>query len=381
MSVSDELLMIPGPTILPPEVREALSLPSMYHRGAEFAAVLDECTRGLQVLLGTRQPVVILSSSGTGAVEAAVVNTLSPGDRALAIAGGKFGERIGEIAAAFGAEVDFMQVEPGRAANPAEVGQRLTQADYSALLFVLNETSTGVKQDGHALAKVARKHRAMTIVDCVSALAGMPVWFDEAGHAAAGAGSQKALMLPPGLSFAVLSEEGQRAAKTAKMPKYYFDLPKAIKALSKGQTPYTPAVNLIVALQASLRLIEAEGIEAFQARHRRMARACRAAAQAAGLRPLADEDCASEVVTAIRSPEGVDSSQLVKALRGKHGILISGGQDELKGKIFRIGHLGAACFDNLRETWEKTALELCELGHACDVNEVVAAIERECVSG
>jgi aspartate aminotransferase-like enzyme len=268
LSVSDELLMIPGPTILPPEVREALALPSMYHRGGEFAAVLEECTRGLQGLFGTKKPVVILSSSGTGAVEACVVNTLSPGDRVLAIAGGKFGERIGEIAGAFGAEVDFMQVEHGRAANPAEVGERLAQGNYRALLFVLNETSTGVKQDGHALAKVAREHGAMTVVDCVSALAGMPVEFDKAGYAAAGAGSQKALMLPPGLSFAVLSEEGQQAAQTAKMPKCYFDLPKAIKSLAKGQTPYTPAVNLIVALQASLRLIAAEGIEAFQARHR-----------------------------------------------------------------------------------------------------------------
>lgn len=378
--MTDELLMIPGPTILPPEVREALAQPSMYHRGDAFAAVLDECTAGLQRLYGTTEPVIILSSSGTGGVEAAVVNTLSPGDRVLAIAGGKFGERIGKIAQAFGATVDLMQVEHGRSANPAEVGERLARADYRALLFVLNETSTGVKQDGPALAAVAKEHGAMAVVDCVSAIAGMPINFDHSGYAAAGAGSQKALMLPPGLAFSVLSQEGQRAAQTATMPKYYFDLPKAIKSLAKGQTPYTPAVNLIVALQASLRLIEAEGIEQFQARHRRMAKACRTAAEAAGLQPLADEDCTSDVVTAIRSPEGLDSGQLVKALRNKHGILISGGQDELKGKIFRIGHLGAACFDNLRETWEKTALELCELGHACDVNEVLAAVEKECTS-
>jgi len=378
--LNDELLMIPGPTILPPQVREALSRPSMYHRGEEFAAILDECTRGLQKVFGTTQPVVMLSSSGTGGVEAAVVNTLSPGDRVLAIAGGKFGERIGEIAAAYGASVDFMEVPHGQAANPDAVGERLAQADYRALLFVLNETSTGVKQDGHALAKVARAQGALTIMDCVSGLAGMPIGFDEAGYTAAGAGSQKALMLPPGLAFAVLSEEGQQAAQTAKMPKFYFDLPKAIKSLAKGQTPYTPAVNLVVALQASLRLIEAEGVEAFQARHRRMAKACRAAAEAAGLQLLAQEACASDVVTAIRSPEGLDSGLLVKALRSKHNILISGGQDALKGKIFRIGHLGAATFDNLRETWEKTALELGELGYGCEVDEVLAAIERECGS-
>ena len=379
--MSDELLMIPGPTILPPEVRDALAKPSVFHRGEAFATVLSECTAGLQRLFGTAEPVVILSSSGTGSVEAAVVNTLSPGDRVLAVAGGKFGERIGEIARAYGATVDFMQVEHGRAANPSAVGERLAQADYRALLFVLNETSTGVKQDGPALAAVAREHGALTIVDCVSAIAGMPLHFDRAGYTAAGAGSQKALMLPPGLAFSVLSQAGQQVAQTAQMPKYYFDLPKAIKSLVKGQTPYTPAVNLIVALQASLRLIEAEGIEHFQARHRRMARACRAAARAAGLQLLADDACASDVVTAIRAPEGLDSGQLVKALRDQHQILISGGQDQLKGKIFRIGHLGAACFDNLRETWEKTALELCELGHVCDTNEVLAALERECTSG
>ena len=368
--------MIPGPTILPPEVREALSRPSMYHRGDEFAALLDECDRGLRALFGTAEPVLILSSSGTGGVEAAIVNTLSPGDRVLAIDCGKFGERIGHIAAAFGANVDFMQVEYGQAANPEEVAARLAQAPYRALLFVLNETSTGVKQPGPALASAAADHGAMIIVDCVSGLGGMPVDMEAAGYTAAASGSQKALMLPPGLAFVTLSQSGQQAAATATMPKYYFNLPKALAALAKGQTPYTPNVNMIVALQASLRLIAAEGPSQFQARHRKLSAACRAAARAAGLDLLAADDCASDVVTAIKSPVGLDSGQLVKRLREKHNILISGGQDALKGKIFRIGHLGACRLADLQQTWEKIVLELDDLGHTCEVNEITAAIEK-----
>lgn len=373
--MNDPLLMIPGPTILPPEVREALSRPSMYHRGDEFAALLDECDRGLRELFGTAEPVLILSSSGTGGVEAAVVNLLSPGDRALALAGGKFGERIGQIAAAFGAQVDYMEVEAGRAANPNDVARQLAQGQYSALLFVLNETSTGVKQDGPALAKVAAEHGAMAIVDCVSALGGMPVNMNQAGYAAAAAGSQKALMLPPGLAFVTLSQAGEQAAQTATMPRFYFDIPKALASLAKGQTPYTPNVNMIVALQASLKLIQAEGVAAFQQRHQRMARACRSAAQAAGLELFAAEGCASDVVTAIKSPAGLDSGQLVKRLHEQHNILISGGQDALKGRIFRIGHLGAADMPELRQTWEACAAELVELGHTCDCETVVAALE------
>lgn len=373
--MNDPLLMIPGPTILPPEVREALSRPSMYHRGDEFAALLDECDRGLRALFGTAEPVLILSSSGTGGVEAAIINTLSPGDRVLAIDCGKFGERIGHIAAAFGANVDFMQVEYGQAANPEEVAARLAQAPYRALLFVLNETSTGVKQPGPALASAAADHGAMIIVDCVSGLGGMPVDMEAAGYTAAASGSQKALMLPPGLAFVTLSQSGQQAAATATMPKYYFNLPKALAALAKGQTPYTPNVNMIVALQASLRLIAAEGPSQFQARHRKLSAACRAAARAAGLDLLAADDCASDVVTAIKSPVGLDSAQLVKRLREKHNILISGGQDALKGKIFRIGHLGACQFADLQATWEAALTELAELGHPADRQTVLTALE------
>jgi len=371
----DPLLMIPGPTMLPREVREALGAPALYHRGEAFAEVLDECTRGLQRLFGTDQPALILTSSGTGAVEAIIVNLLSPGDRVLAVNGGKFGQRMGQIAAAFGAETDYLEVVPGQAANPEVVRDRMSTGDYRALLFVLNETSTGVQQDAAALAEAAGHAGAMAIVDCVSAIAGMPIGLDDNGLTAAAAGSQKALMLPPGLAFVCLSERGWAAAEQARMPRYYFDLPKALAAHAKGQTPYTPNVNMIVGLQASLRLIEAEGLPQFQERHRRMAKACRAAARVAGLELFAGPACASDIVTAITSPDGLDSGALVRALRDKHNIIISGGQDALKGKIFRIGHLGATQFSDLLRTWEATARELSELGHGCDTEAVLTELE------
>jgi aspartate aminotransferase-like enzyme len=373
----DLLMMVPGPTIIPPEVREALAQPSLYHRGEAFAELLAECTRGLQGLLGTQQPVAILATSGTGAVEAMIVNTLSPGDRVLAVASGKFGRRMGEIAAVYGAAVTWSEVVPGEAANPVAVAEKLDADQYRALLFVYNETSTGVKQPAAGLAQVAVARGAMALSDCVSAIAGMPVAMDTWGLAGVAAGSQKALMLPPGLAVVALSEAALRAAGNARMPRFYLDIRKALASLGKGQTPFTPNVNAVLALRAALRLIYAEGLPEFQLRHRRLARACRAAALAAGLELLASsEECASDVVTAIRSPLGVDSGVLVRAVRERHSIVISGGQDSLKGAIFRIGHLGAAQLSDLCRTWEAIAAELRLLGYHCDPQACIAAAER-----
>lgn len=369
-------MMVPGPTILPPEVRDALARPSIYHRGEHFAAMLAECVVGLQSLLGTAEMPVLLTSSGTGAVEAMVVNTLSPGDRVLAIQSGKFGERMGQIAAAYGASVTGLRVEPGAAAEPDRVEEALSKADYAALLFVYNETSTGVKQPAAELAAVAARHGVMPLADCVSAAAGMPIALDEWGLAGVAAGSQKALMLPPGLAVVALGAAGMAATAEARMPRFYFDLSKAASAQGKGQTPYTPNVSLVVALQAALRLILAEGIAAFQERHRRLARACRAAARAAGLELLvSDEGQASDVVTAVRSPVGIDSGAIVKAVAANHGIVISGGQDELRGKIFRIGHMGAAQLADLVRTWEAVAVETTSLGYRCSTEECISAAE------
>lgn len=374
IAADDVLLMIPGPTNVPPPVREALSRPSMYHRGDEFAALLADCTRRLQQVFQTQNEVLILTCSGTGAVEAAIVNVLSPGDRVLAVDGGKFGERMAEIAAAFGAEVEVLKVERGRAADPDDVAERLD--GHAALLFVQNETSTGVRQDAEALASCAHEAGAVVVVDCVSSMGGMPIAVDGWGLDAVAAGSQKALMLPPGLGFVSMSQQAWTAAENARMSRYYFDLQAARKSLEKGQTPWTPNVNMLRGLQASLDLIFEEGLESVWRRHVALAEATRAAMQAAGLELLADPEHASDVVTAVKAPEGVDSQQLVRRVKENHGVLISGGQAELRGKIFRIGHMGSCRLNDLLRTLEAVTVELAVLGVKAAVGEVLDAARQ-----
>jgi len=370
----DVLLMIPGPTNLPPEVREALGRPAFYHRGSYFADLMKECTDGLRRVFGTSDDVLILTSSGTGAVEAAIVNTLSPGDRVLVINSGKFGERMGEIARAYGAEVDEIKLDRGQAADPDQV--RAALDGHTALLFVQNETSTGVRQDADLLAAAAHEAGAFVVVDTVSSMGGMEIPVERWGLDAVAAGSQKALMLPPGLAFVCLNERAWTAAEAATMPTYYFDLKAARASLAKGQTPWTPNLSMIRALKASLDLIFAEGLEHVWQRHAALAAATRAAVAAMGLELLADVDHASDVVTAVRAPEGLDSSELVKRVRANHGILISGGQSELKGKIFRIGHMGCCQIDDVLKTVRAVAEELTALGHVADAGAALATAEQ-----
>lgn len=362
----EPLLMIPGPTNLPPEVRAAIGAPSMYHRGANFGALLDGCNRGLQVVFQTASDVIILSSSGTGGVEAAIVNLLNPDDRVLVVRGGKFGERMGEIAARFGALVTYLDVEPGRAAEPHQLADTLARKPFRAVLFVQNETSTGVTQNVATLAKIARDYRCLTLVDCVSGMGGVPVRTDEWGLDAVVSGSQKAFMLPPGLSFVTLSARAWEIAEKSKTPRFYFDLPAARKSLAKGQTPFTPAVNLIQGLGASLELILGEGLENVYARHARAGRSVRLSMQALGLELFADPAYASNVVTAIKPPEGISSSDIVTRMAAQHQIIISDGQSELKGKIFRIGHMGWFDLETLARTVRAVGEALAGLGFSCN---------------
>lgn len=369
----DVLLMIPGPTNLPPEVRAAIGRPTMYHRGAEFRALLEKCNEGLQTVFQTQNDVLILTSSGTGGVEAAIANLLAPNDRVLAVDGGKFGERMALIAARYGADVTTIKVEPGRAVDPQQVASALSRRAFKALLFVQNETSTGVAQNVASLARVAQDYDCLTIVDCVSGMAGIPVKTDAWGLDAVVAGSQKAFMLPPGLAFVALSDRAWGVARDCPTPRFYFDLMAAKTALAKGQTPYTPAVNLIQGLGASLDLILAEGTEAIYARHATAAQATRAAMQALGLRLFADPAYASNVVTAVASPEGIDSSQLTKLVAQDFSIIISGGQGELKGQIFRVAHMGCATRHDVLRTVSAVAAGLGKLGYVCQADRAVGA--------
>lgn len=370
----DPLFMIPGPTNLPEAVREAVGQPTMYHRGPEFAALLGRCTDGLRRVFQTQNDVLILSASGTGGVEAAITNVISPDDRVLVVQGGKFGERMAKISQRYGALVTTLDLPPGRAAEPQQVADLLSRRPFKALLFVQNETSTGVTQNVATLAKIAGDYRCITVVDCVSGMAGIPVKTDEWGLDVVVAGSQKAFMLPPGLSFVSMSPRAWELAESCRTPRFYFDLLAARDSLAKGQTPYTPAVPLIQGLDASLGLIEAEGLENVFARHAAGGRATRAGIQALGLELFADPAYASNVVTAVASPEGIDSGTIVKTVLANANILISNGQSELKGKIFRIGHLGTVTKEDIVATISAVAEALCAAGHQCSAKSAVAAV-------
>jgi aspartate aminotransferase-like enzyme len=336
----DLLIMVPGPTGLPPEVREALGRPQMGHRTPEFADLIGDCTAGLQYVFRTANDLLILTASGTGGMEAAVTNFLSPGDPVLAVSVGNFGERLGTIAETFGAQVTWIKSEWGEPADVGRVGEALAAGSYKALLFTQNETSTSITNPVEELAALAQEAGALTIVDTISGMGGTPVLTDEWGLDVVVAGSQKALMLPPGLAFVSVSERAWQAWETATMPRFYFDLKKAKASLEKGQTPYTPNTSLFVALQASLKLIRAEGIENVWKRHAECAQTIRNGVARLGLRPFGDRRYASNVVTAFLPPEGVDPKAIISHMREQHHIQITGAQGAYRGKFLRIGHLG-----------------------------------------
>lgn len=336
----DLLVMIPGPTNLPPEVREALAKPQIGHRTPEFAALIADCTAGMQEVFQTANDLLILTASGTGGMEAAVVNFLSPGDPVLVVSVGHFGERLGKIAEIFGASVTYVKSEWGQPADVDAVRVALARGNYKALLFTQNETSTGITNPVAELAETARSAGVLTIVDAISGMGGVPVYTDEWGLDVVVAGSQKALMLPPGLAFVSVSERAWEAAQKATMPRFYFDLGKARDSLQNGQTPYTPNTSLFMALQASLKLIRAEGIHNVWGRHAECARMIREGITRLGLKPFGNWQYASNVVTAFYPPAGVDPKTIQTYMREKHNVLITGAQGRYRGQFLRIGHLG-----------------------------------------
>jgi aspartate aminotransferase-like enzyme len=331
-------LMTPGPTPVAPETQLAMAQPIIHHRAPLFMEILGKVREDLKYLFQTEQEVLIFTATGTGAMEGAVTNTLSAGDTALVVDGGKFGERWTELCNVYGVKVERLAVEWGRAADPKRVAQMLDANPAIKAVFVqANETSTGVAHPVKELAALT-KNRPGTIlvVDAISALGGYPLPMDEWGIDVLVAGSQKAMMLPPGLAFAALSPKAWEFVKTAKLPKYYFDFSKAVKSAQKNQTPYTSAVSFILGLQEVLTKIRQVGLEKIFAHNRRLSLAAKAAMQAMGLQLYAKE-YPSDVVTAVESP--VDGQKVVAELR-KKGIWIAGGQAQAKGKIFRIAHMG-----------------------------------------
>ena len=368
-------LRIPGPTPCPPDVLAAAAGEMINHRGPEFAALLERVSRGIQPFFGTDQEILLISASGTGAMEAAITSTLSVGDDVLAVSVGSFGDRFATIAETYGAEVTRLAIEWGDAATPELVAQAAAEDDYKALLITHNETSTGVTNPiGEIAAAVREVADPLLLVDCVSSLGSIPMEMDEWGLDAVVTASQKGWLSPPGIAMAALSERAWAATETSTMPSFYFDLGKHHEYASRGQPPWTPTLPVLYAMDAALPLMAAEGSEAIYAKHRRFAGWTRNVVRAMGLQLLAEERYASDTVTAVRVPDGIDVRELSRTLREEHDVVIAAGQGKLATDIFRIGHLGwldetemAACFAALQAA-------LAALGFAPAADAVLPAI-------
>ncbi|HEY2773741.1 MAG TPA: alanine--glyoxylate aminotransferase family protein [Candidatus Binatia bacterium] len=336
-------LLAPGPTPVPPEVLLAMAAPVVLHRTPAFSELFRKVSDKCAQLFGTRQSVLTLSSSGTGAMEAAVTNTLSPGDRVVVVSGGKFGERWAEISRAYGLEVIEIAVEWGSAVDPQQVADELrAHPETRAVMVQHSETSTTAVHPVEDIAAITRNTETLLIVDGITSVGVIDAPMDATGIDVLVTGSQKALMLPPGLALIALSEKAWRASAKAKLPRYYFDLAKAKKSLEDNTSAYTPAVSMIFGLDAVFRLVEAEGgWPAVYRRHRILAAAARRGVTAMGLELLAPS-APSPATTGIRVPGGIDGGTLVKYVRDVIGVTIAGGQGKLKGKILRLAHIGYA---------------------------------------
>lgn len=335
-------LRIPGPTPCPEDVLQAGAQQMIDHRGPEFKDMIGRIHSGLQTAFQTKNQIAILTSSGTGAMEGAIINTLSPGDRVLSTSIGVFGDRFGQIAEAYGVDVVKLPIEYGDAADPEEIGKALkADATIKAVLITHNETSTGITNDLAAIAKVVREYDRLTLVDAISSVGCIPVQTDSWDLDVVVTGSQKGFMVPPGLAFAAVSLRAIEAAKTATLPRFYFEFSRAFSYYDQGQTPWTPAVSVMFSLDLALKKMMAYGMGAVYEKHARIANDVRNGVKKLGLELFPkDEKYASDTVTAVKVPEGVELSNLRGRLRVERDVIVAGGQGSLSGKIFRVGHMG-----------------------------------------
>ncbi len=334
-------IFTPGPVAVPSEVLIEMAKPIMHHRTVEFESIFAEVREGLKYIYDTKQEVFILAASGTGAMEAAVANTLSRGDKVVVVNGGKFGERWGKICRAYGVEVEELMVEWGHAVDPADIKNALDKdPSIRAVLVQASETSTGVMHPTREIAEITKgRDDVLLIVDGITGVGVFPLPFDEIGIDVLVGGSQKAFMLPPGLSFAAMSEKAWKFNETSDLPKFYFDFKAALKNAEKNTTPYTPAVTLIIGLAAVLRRFREEGRENMYKRHANLSLAMREAMKAIGLE-LYVKDIPSTALTTVVAPPEIGSGKVIKALADEFGITVANGQDQAKGKIFRVSHIG-----------------------------------------
>ncbi len=363
-------LMAPGPTPVPPQVLAAGAQPVLHHRGPDFRALVRRCLGHLQEVCRTQNDVLLFTASGSAAFESAVVNLLSPGARVLAVAAGEIGERWAALARAYAADVEDLRYAWGETPRPEDVRERVSQTGAEVVFLVHSETSTGVVADVQALAQAARDEGAVTVVDAVSSLGAVPLETDAWGLDVVVAGSQKALMTPPGLSLATVSLAAWERTARSTNPRFYFDWARMKASLETGTTPFTPAVSLVASLDAALTMLLEEGLEAAFARHAALGRACREGAKAMGLELFSPDEERSAVVTAIITPDGIDARELVLALRDRFGITVAGGHGELGPRLFRIGHIGY--YDVFDITIVLAAVELLLAESGADVERGVA---------
>ena len=369
-------LMAPGPTPVPSEVLLAMAQPMLHHRTPEYEALFVEVRAGLKRLVQTSQDVIPLACSGTGAMEAAVVNTLSAGDTVAVVNAGKFGERWVEICRAYGVRVLELTAPYGETVPAERVAETLRKTPgLAAVVTQHSESSTGVLHDVRGYAGVTRSTDAILIVDAVSSLGIANLEMDAWGVDVVVAGSQKGLMLPPGLGFCALSERAWARTRTSKLPRYYFDLAEERKTVVKNEAHFTPAVSIVVGLRTVLGMLESEGLANVFRRHDRLARATRAGVEALGL-GLFCKATPSPALTAVTTPPGLNSEQIVTAYSKTHNITIAGGQGEMKGRIFRLGHMGYAA--ELDVIVALAALEqvLAELGQPVDFGAGVRGAQK-----
>lgn len=361
------MLMIPGPTPVPESALLALGRHPIGHRTPEFETIIGECTTALKWLHQTTSDVLMLTASGTGAMEAGIINFLSKGDRVLIGTNGKFGERWAEVAQAYSLNVETITAEWGQPLDPEKFREKL-EADHNkeikAVIITHSETSTGVLNDLETINRHVKAHeKALIIVDAVTSLGAVNVPMDQWGIDVIASGSQKGYMIPPGVGFVAVSPKAWEAYKTANLPRYYLDLGKYRKDAAKNTTPFTPPVNMFFALHASLEIMKSEGLEHIFARHTRLMKATQAAVKAIGCKLYAAEGYGSPAITAVIPPEGVESPKIRTLMKKRFDIALADGQDHLKGKLFRIGHLGFVSDRDLLAAISALETSLQELGY------------------
>jgi aspartate aminotransferase-like enzyme len=369
-------LLTPGPTPVPEKVLLAIAQPIIHHRTKEFGKLLEQVTEQLKNVFQTKNDVLTFTSSGTGSMEACVVNTLSPGDKAVVLDTGNFGTRWTKLIKTYGLEPVVVKYSWGQAVRPEDLKRTLEAESATKVVFCqLTETSTGVVNDVRALAKIAHEVNAILVVDAISGLAGQRFYQDEWDIDIVCAGSQKGLMLPPGLAFVSVNERGWQCVNSSTLPKFYWDFNTYRKSLrEKKQTPYTPAVTLLAGAEVALNMLIAEGMEHVFSRVELLARATRAGIKAAGLELFAERPC--DVVTAVRVPSNLDGADLLKRMQDKYGVMIAGGQADYKGKIFRIAHMGYMDKFDVIVALAGLEIVLSEMGYNIKLGNSVAAAQE-----